>query len=271
MTLEKKYNLALTPASVSVRSGNSEQEREDILAEEVPIALVYNGVSHAVMMATPLDLEDFVIGFSLTEGIIKNRREILDIEIDQVELGIEINVRLLNASFSSLKKRRRAMSGKTGCGLCGIEALEAVVPNLNSLAYAPLPEFDVITKAMEQMSQKQVLNHQCGALHCAALSDKNGDILALREDIGRHNALDKLIGSMQSVPKDSDIILLSSRTSFELVQKAAVAQCRTLVSISAPTALANELCQKANINLIGFVREGRQQIYNQSSELEHSA
>ena len=261
---------AIKACSAEQRQAELSVSEEDHLAEEVAVALVYNGISHAVMMATPCDLEDFAIGFSITEGIVEKRSDILDISLSEKENGIELNIELLGSRISALKERRRFLSGKSGCGLCGLEALDAAMPQIQAQdsvqTSIQIPRFSAVSRAFKKLPDLQVLNKRCGALHCAARVNSQGEILALREDVGRHNALDKLIGSLEEPLDQSDFIFLSSRTSYELVQKAARVQCRSLVSISAPTALAVKLCQDANINLIGFVREDRQKIYARADE-----
>ncbi len=276
---------------VIVRGPNNASESNDQIAEEKAVAMVYNGISHAVMMATPLDLEDFALGFSLTEGIISDKTQLYGVDIIQSELGFECQVSIPSVAFMSLKQRRRHLSGRTGCGICGLESLEAVVPDLTaiqqaqtisqavkpnnsiaSLATSQLPSFDVVDKALKQLQAQQELRAKCGAVHAAAFADYNGDISLLREDVGRHNALDKLLGALakdkgatnNKQDNQHGFAIVSSRASYEMVYKTAVRGIKTLIAASAPTAMAIELAEQANMNLIGFVREGRQLIYCQA-------
>lgn len=273
---------------VIIRGSSSATRSSDQIAEEKAVAMVYNGISHAVMMATPLDLEDFALGFSLTEGIINDKSQLYSVDIIQSVLGFECQMEIPSASFMSLKQRRRQLSGRTGCGICGLESLQAVVPDLTaleqlqeagsaikgdtvaSLVKPQLPSFDSVEKALKRLQAQQELRAQCGAVHAAAFADYNGDINGLREDVGRHNALDKLLGALATEPSDNKqndqqgFIVVSSRASYEMVYKTALRGIKTLVAASAPTAMAIELAEQANMNLIGFVREGRQLIYCQS-------
>jgi len=254
-------------AEVVSRSAGSQSHKHDLLAEEVPVALAYNGISHAVMMASPCDLEDFARGFSLTEGIVESFSDILDIQVNKSAKGIELNIELLSRCFTKLKDKRRQISGRTGCGLCGIESLEALpsnkVSSFNDIQLGVLPQFKVVNKAIDALLSQQEMQMQCGAVHAAALVDDDGQVLLAREDVGRHNALDKLIGAMNEAINAEQFILISSRASYEMVMKAARINCASLVAISAPTSLAVEMCETLNINLIGFVRGQRQIIYHQ--------
>jgi FdhD protein len=227
--------------------------------------MVYNGISHAVMMATPSDLEDFAIGFSLTEGIVSSLNQIKSIDVNELEKGFELNIDITNEAFMYLKSRRRQLSGRSGCGLCGLESLEAVEPNINKPVHGPLPDFSSINKAFASLQKKQQLASKSGASHAAALVNLQGDILYLREDVGRHNALDKLLGAVASQTKEDCFVLVSSRASYEMVYKTYTQSIATLVSVSAPTSMAIELAQKAAMNLIGFVRANRQNIYTHFS------
>jgi len=254
----------LKPVPILTRSESSTEAAQDLIAREEAVALVYNGISHAVMMASPLDLDDFARGFSLTEGIIENQTEILDILINRSELGIELSIQLLASSFNKLKLKRRQIAGRSGCGLCGIDSLKALRTNINAVSCTEAPGYQTIAQAVSQMQTQQRLQQACGAVHCAALVNASGNITLIREDIGRHNALDKLIGGLKNPLAHGDFILMSSRASYELVMKAASINCGTLVCLSAPTSYALEQSQLANMNLIGFVRENRHIIYNKS-------
>lgn len=248
----------------------------DQVAEEVPIALTYNGISHAVMLATPLDLEDFALGFSLSEGIIADVSEIYDVEcISNADVhGIEVQMRISAARFATLKERRRSMAGNTGCGLCGKDSLQALqmhIPTIKDSLVQQLSRTGLY-KAMQNLNAQQFINSQTGAVHAAAWVDMQGEVLVLREDVGRHNALDKLLGALASVTpggttSEAGFLLMSSRISYELVQKAARANIAILAALSAPTSLAIDLAQQAGICLIGFVREHGFVVYTHTERL----
>jgi FdhD protein len=255
----------LTSADVQLRTEMSTASKGDRLAVETPVALVYNGVSYAVMMMTPSDLEDFALGFSLSEQILRSTNQLHDLEIVQNEYGVELQMQIANEAFSQIQAKRRQMSGRSGCGVCGIESLQQLQPDVRRVNYAEPPSFSVLQNALESMQQAQKLQHECGAVHAAAWISNTGECLALREDVGRHNAFDKLIGAKNQQHFAQGFALLSSRASYELVMKAASQHIATLATISAPTSLALELAKKANMNLIGFVRPEKQVIYHQAS------
>ncbi|PRC91661.1 formate dehydrogenase accessory sulfurtransferase FdhD [Solimicrobium silvestre] len=237
----------------------------DFVATEVPVAMVFNGISHAVMLATPLNLTDFAIGFSFSEGIISHRSEVYEIEeIAHPDLGLEIHLTIANACFMRLKERRRSLVGRTGCGICGLESLSAFeAGNLAVGSAVPrLPENNfIITQqalfsAFNSLKQSQAINLITGSMHAAAWVNAQGEVMMVREDLGRHNALDKLIGAIISQPesRQQGCVLMTSRASYELVQKAARAGMPLLAAISAPTSLAINLAQQSGMTLIGFVR-----------------
>ncbi|AZP14521.1 formate dehydrogenase accessory sulfurtransferase FdhD [Undibacterium parvum] len=241
----------------------------DTVAEEVPVALVYNGISHAVMMASPLALEDFAIGFSLSEAIVDSCRQIYDIEIignaaAAAGQGVELRLTIAAVCFVRLKEKRRLLAGSSGCGICGIESLkafEAALPAPAALDLSTRLSATALLKAFAAMPQFQTINALTGAMHAAAWADLDGNILMLREDVGRHNAMDKLIGAMAITEQQSGqarpagFVMMSSRASYELVQKAARAGMPVLATISAPTSLAIKIAADAGITLIGFVRD----------------
>lgn len=250
------------------REGQYAQGR-DCLAEEVPVALEYNGLSHAVMLATPGDLEDLALGFSLTEGIVRDASEFYGCEIWLQTDGIRVAIEIASERFHGLKERRRNLTGRTGCGLCGTESLEqAVKPpqQVNSSASFTAAQLHAGFSAMEGM---QVLRKQTGATHAAAWMDAIGQITLVREDVGRHNALDKLIGALvkQEALLSSGAALVTSRASYEMVQKCISAGIGILAAVSAPTALAVRMADKANLTLTGFVRENSHTIYTHPERL----
>lgn len=225
------------------------------LAEEVPVALVFNGISHAVMMASPVHLEDFALGFALTEGLIDHASHLYGVEVIHQTNGIELQLDVAAQAEARLKERRRSMAGRTGCGLCGADSLAQVkLP----LPQAPevLIDVDAMHRAHAHMRALQPLKQQTGATHAAAWSDAQGEITSLREDVGRHNALDKLIGALSKASTDMQqgFICITSRASFEMVQKTVMAGAGALTAVSAPTRLAVELAEQHNLALAGLVR-----------------
>ncbi len=246
----------------------AQQPTSDCVATEMPVALVYNGVSHVVMMATPADLEAFALGFSFTEGIISRVEEIFEIEVAAQPAGCEVSIRLSGERFAELQRRRRNLIGRTGCGLCGAESLEQAIRPLPTVPSERHFRRDAIEAALEGLSAQQPLQQQTGAVHAAAWVDSDGDIRLVREDVGRHNALDKLIGALLQEQTDNNgFLLVSSRASYEMVSKAVMAGCEMLVAISAPTSLAIELAQRSDLTLVGFARPGRYSIYTHPHRL----
>ena len=255
---------------VSVRGGIDGAPGEDWVAEEVPVAMVYNGVSHAVMMASPCDLEDFALGFSISEGILEKPEQLFSIEIKPTQDGVEIDMHIAGDCYARLREQRRNMVGRTGCGLCGTESLAHVARAIARVSAQPLPADDAVQAALHSLKHHQPLQLQTGATHGAAWCDSSGRIVQAREDVGRHNALDKLIGARlrEGGDKafDKGFALISSRASFEMVQKSASVGITTLVAVSAPTALAIREARESGMNLIGFARPGRHVIYTRSDD-----
>ncbi|MGF6274241.1 FdhD protein [Massilia sp. UYP11] len=273
---------AFAPASsvpaTSWRDGRHEDGSE-LLAEEVPVALVYNGISHAVMLASPQDLEDFAVGFSLSERIVRSARDVRGVEAEAGPHGIALAIDIAPGAMARLKGTRRARLGKTGCGLCGIDSLawferetapdERQPPDACAAragdardagdSFAP----EALQRAMAAMAGRQRLHQATGAMHAAGWADRDGRLLLVREDVGRHNALDKLVGALARAGIDAGggCALVTSRASFEMVQKAARAGMGLLAAISAPTAMAVRLADRAGLTLAGFVRGGRHVVY----------
>ncbi|NML17872.1 formate dehydrogenase accessory sulfurtransferase FdhD [Azohydromonas caseinilytica] len=236
--------------------GGVPREAGDDVADEVPVALQYNGISHAVMLATPLDLEDFAYGFSLSEGLVDRADEVHDVEVEPVATGIVLHVEIASRCLARLKERRRTLAGRTGCGLCGTESLEQALPRCERrvapLALGP----GALSRALDAMRARQALQSATGATHAAAWCGARGELRLLREDVGRHNALDKLIGALARERRDAaqGFFAVTSRASYEMVQKTVRAGVGTLAAISAPTALAVHTAQAAGLCLIGFAR-----------------
>lgn len=249
-------------------NGDSENHQSDALAEERAVALVYNGISHAVMMLTPQDLKDFALGFSFTEGIIDSIDQVYDVSEQPCELGTELHIELSAECFAQLKQRRRTLAGNTGCGLCGTESLEQVFSGLNTVQDTMKLSHQTIQTALATVPALQQLQAVTGAVHGVAWCDTQGEVHLLREDVGRHNALDKLIGArLLEKELQAGFAVISSRASYEMVQKAAKAGIGILVAVSAATSLAVEIAEKTGITLIGFGREGRHVIYTHPQRL----
>lgn len=247
------------------------RQLEDCVAEEVPVAMVYNGVSHAVMLATPRNLEDFAFGFSLTEGIAATAGDIYDVETLPQAQGIELHIELAAEHFHKLKERRRSMTGRTGCGLCGAESLEQAMRIPQAL-----PETDLQVKSaalhrvLAQIKGQQQLQTLTGATHACAWVNADGEVLLLREDVGRHNALDKLIGALlRHRVKEKGFVLTTSRASYEMVQKTAAAGIPMLAAVSAPTGLAIRIARQCGLTLVGFAREAQHVIYSRPERILH--
>ena len=241
----------------------------DAVAEEIPVAFVYNDRPHAVMMATPADLEDFALGFSLSEGIIDRAEQFAKVETIEALAGIELRIDIPPEKAAVLEDRVRELTGRTGCGLCGAQTLDAAVRHPPAVTGVPTIEAAALLAALAEMQRLQAINAATGAVHAAAWADLSGRIALLREDVGRHNALDKLIGAMQRANIDSraGFLLVTSRASFELVMKAATVGIGFLAAISAPTALAIALAQETNLTLVGFARADGFGIYTHPHRL----
>ena len=244
-------------------------EQPRLLASEVPVALVFNGISQAVMMATPQDLEALALGFALSEGILDHAHDCHGIEVTPVRdsaaalpqgmHGIEVHLEISSRSFARLKDRRRSMAGRTGCGVCGVESFAAL-----DLSFAPLPHYPwtaqiglpQVLRALHSLSDRQLLNRQSGGLHAAGWCSVDGTLLAVFEDVGRHNALDKLMGSLarKGGLQDPGFVILSSRGSHELVRKCARVGIAALATLSAPTAMGVRMAELTQLRLWGLCR-----------------
>lgn len=274
-----------------VREGRLQGREPDALVEEVPVALEFNGISHATMLATPTDLEDFARGFALTEGIVGRVADIRGIDIEPEEAGIVIRLEIATACEMRLRERRRIMAGRTGCGLCGVETLAQVRLDMPSLPQTYTLSLAAVRRAQREMRAAQVLHDATGASHAAAYATEEGAVACVREDVGRHNALDKLVGAIhgprrphlaRDMPRapgasvqagfpeaglpDASLpmrgfALVSSRASFEMVQKAVVAGFGALVAVSAPTAMAVRQARAAGLILLGFQRGDSATVY----------
>jgi FdhD protein len=265
---------------------------DDRLAEEVPIAMHFDGEPFAVMMATPLDLEDFARGFALTEGRVGSITDIERIDVQEVLEGITVNIRTAKTCRSRFSgetglpqassghsytgnpdeagsHKERLMPGRSGCGICGSRELEDVVRHPEPVGAGPTLGVDAIERALESLRALQPINTFTGSVHAAAWVLPDGAIVCVREDVGRHNALDKLIGAMSTAHIDANdgFVVITSRASYEMVTKAAVAGITIVVAISAPTALAVHLAADCGLTLIGFARPGRFNVYSRPQRI----
>ena len=250
------------------------QKTQDCLAEETPVALIYNGVSHAVMLATAQDLDDFALGFSLSEGILQNASELYSVEVKSQPNGIALYCEIASERFSQLKERRRTLAGKTGCGLCGAERLDQAVRYPKPLNSSATFATSSIQRGFQTLHTLQMLQQQNGATHASAYVLADGVVSMVREDVGRHNALDKLVGALEKAkktqktistqPGDSEtgFVITTSRASFEMVQKTASAGISLLVAVSAPTGLAVRVAEACGLTLVGFTRKNRHVVYS---------
>ncbi|HEU0229721.1 MAG TPA: formate dehydrogenase accessory sulfurtransferase FdhD [Burkholderiaceae bacterium] len=244
----------------------------DQIAQEIPVALEYNGISHATLLATPCDLEDLAYGFSFTEGIIRTAHDIYDVAVTEAAAGLVIQLTIAHARLNQLKLRRRALAGRTGCGLCGIESLDEVRRDLPALEPRPARiSRRAIVHAIDRLRDLQPLHQATGATHAAGWADAQGDVQHVREDVGRHNALDKLIGHLlrHGIAPGDGIAAISSRASFEMVQKSAAAGIGVIAAVSAPTSFAIQIADELNVLLAGFARDGRFNLYAHPEFLSH--
>ncbi|MGF1742311.1 formate dehydrogenase accessory sulfurtransferase FdhD [Vibrio profundum] len=241
--------------------GRDAQAEQDFIIEEVAAALTFNGVSYAVMMCTPTDLEDFAIGFALSEGIINHYRDVHDVEISRVPVGVTIDLKIANRCLENLRNKSRKLAGVSGCGLCGEEQLETVRKPLTRLPTKVRFDLGTLHGALQGLTRRQTLNQVTGSAHAAAYVDQNGQIQAIYEDVGRHIALDKLVGGIHRRRLSGGAILVTSRASFEMVQKAVAAGVEVLLAVSSTTQMAVELAERFNLTLLGYCRQNRANVY----------
>jgi formate dehydrogenase accessory protein FdhD len=261
---------AEAPYQLLLRDTGSVESHVERVAEEVPVAMVYNGLSHVVMMASPTDLEDFALGFSLTEGIIESKSEFGDCEIARAGEGIEARIEISARAFFRLKEHRRALQGRTGCGLCGVESLDQALRDLPRLNSELRVTADAIHRALDALPALQGLNRVTHSLHAAAFCRSDGEIIGVREDVGRHNAFDKLIGALarDSVEPGKGFAVITSRCSFEMAQKAISAGIPVLAAVSAPTHLAIKLAESYDLSLLALARSDSMKLFTGSRRIQ---
>lgn len=251
-----------TVPAVRVGEGAATAVAEQI-AEEAPVALVYNGVPHVVVMATPANLDDLALGFSLSEGVLASAAELGGIEIVPEKSGYTVYLSVPAARVTAIEQRRRNMTARTGCGLCGAETIEQAMRDVPKVAFVEAIERRAVASAMKQLPDMQTLNAATGAVHAAGWATTGGELQLVREDVGRHNALDKLIGALVAgkVDRAHGFAVVTSRASYEMVQKTAMAGIGLLAAVSAPTALAVRIARDAGLTLAGFTRGDRCVVY----------
>lgn len=256
------------PVEILRIAGATSGPDTDWVAEEVPVALVYNGISHAVMMTTPTMLEDFAVGFSLAEGIVNSLDEIHDIEVTEgCRGGKNVNLTIASEAFWKLKEHRRSMTGRTGCGICGTESLDDAMRPTPALPFTQTFDMEHYARALEYLEKVEALGALTGSTHAAAWVHPDGTLAGGAEDVGRHVALDKLLGLRARRGWKDGALIISSRASYEMVQKAAMTGVEIIFAVSAPTALAIDVAKRAGMTLVAFCRRGRANVYSHSERL----
>ncbi|MGN6150423.1 MAG: formate dehydrogenase accessory sulfurtransferase FdhD [Lysobacteraceae bacterium] len=251
-----------THAALHVADGTA-TPRDEAVIEETPVALLYNGLPFAVMMATPTDLDDFALGFALGEGIVEAADEFALVDVVRGERGVALHAAIPQRRFDALESRGRNLEGRSGCGLCGVGSLDAAVRPLPRLGAGPRLDAARIHAGLDALARRQPLNARCGGAHAAGFV--HGDAILVREDVGRHNAVDKVVGALQRATPRLDagggFLAVTSRASYEIVAKAARAGIAVVAALSAPTDLAIRQAEAARLTLIAFARDGRMNVY----------
>jgi FdhD protein len=245
----------------------------DLIAEEIPVALVYHDVPHVVMLATPADLEDYAFGFTLSEGLVERPDEIRGVEVIQGEASADVKISVAWERFTQLLQRRRNLAGRTGCGLCGAETAEDAIRECAAVPAGITISAAELHGTMAQLSGRQPINARTGSVHAAAWVVPGEGIKVVREDVGRHNALDKTIGALARANTDfaTGYMLITSRASYEMVQKCATVGIPLLVALSAPTAFAVRLAQRTGLTLIAFARADQHVVYAHPHRIRNEA
>jgi FdhD protein len=277
--MSAKVDTALAGGSVSPTYRRVNVQREqgaaiecatDCVADERPVALLYQGISHVVMLASPADLEDLAVGFTVSEGIVSRPSEIRSVELVGTADSLAVNLQIGSEAFSGLLRRQRNLTGRTGCGLCGVENVEDVMRNPGAVRSGLQVGRDELHAELAKLHTHQPLNRLTGSVHAAAWALPDKGIQLVREDVGRHNALDKVIGALVRDDRDCSegYFIITSRASFEMVQKAAMVGVSLVAAVSAPTALAIDVAEKTGVTLVGFARAGRHVVYSHPQRLQ---
>ncbi len=263
------YSTPLLEVAARRWVGGRPEEGTEQVAEETPVAIVYNGIPHVVMMATPADLKDFALGFSVTEELIRSPADLTSLEVVRYGQGIEIQATVSPECEATIASRNRRLTGRTGCGICGVDSIEGVLKQLHPVGSSATVTTAAVENACRTLVGHQTLNSAAGAIHAAGWASLDGDVQLAREDVGRHNALDKLIGAMLAggVDARAGFIVVTSRASFEMVQKATVVGAPLLAAISGPTGLAVRIAEHAGLTLVGFARAGRLTVYTHGARV----
>lgn len=261
-------DLLRTHRLIRVAEGTSATDSASV-AEEVPVAMVYNGEPFVVMMASPADFEDLAIGFSVTEAIVGAASEVTVSDVVKHSRGVEVQMHISEQAAHRIAERRRGISARTGCGVCGIESIDEVLRVSRPVEATSVFTLEALWRAASELEARQPVNAETRAVHAAALANSNGAIQIVREDVGRHNALDKVVGAMlrTNTRTEGCFVLVTSRASYELVQKTAAAGIPLLAAVSRPTSLAINLAEQANITLVGLLRGRSANVYSHPARL----
>jgi FdhD protein len=261
------------PVSRIARRDGAIASGRRLVPEEVPVAFSFNGTTHAVMMASPADLEDFAVGFATTEGIVASPEDIEAVAIEDHDEGVDIQIALKDKADAAFQARRRRMAGPVGCGLCGIESIEEALRPVGIVEGSLALDAGDVTRAVRLLSARQTLNAETHAVHAAGFYVRGQGIVAVREDVGRHNALDKLAGALarKGIDGRTGAVIITSRVSVEMVQKTAAIGSSVLVAVSAPTALALRTAEKAGLTLVALVRGDDFEIFTHPDRIKVGA
>ena len=249
--------------------GDQAADADALIATEVPVAFVYAGRTHVVMMCTPADLEDLAVGFSVTEGIVAAPADVSHVDVVRHSRGIELQIDIPAADADRLANRGRAISGRTGCGLCGVDAIDDVLREPARVSSSVSFDAEALWRAAASLDERQPWNRETHAIHAAAWAESSGELRVVREDVGRHNALDKVLGALarERIDASTGFLVVTSRASYELVLKAAVERVALLAAVSRPTSLAIRLADDVGVTLVGLLRGRSANVYSHQERL----
>jgi len=263
------YAAPTAEAGILRLSDDALQPESVVVAEEVPIAIVYNGRPHVVVMGTPVDLEDLAVGFSVTESIVDDAGGIARTEVVRASHGIELQIELFAQAADRLEARARGLIARTGCGLCGVETIKDAMRMPDKLPHTLGISRESLWLAAKQLAERQTLNNRTSTIHAAAWANASGEIQLVREDVGRHNALDKVLGALlrAGTSPSGGFVVITSRASYEMVQKAAACGVELVAAISRPTALAIRFATESGVTLVGLLRGRTANVYTGSERI----